>query len=86
MTPKSLRDIGRDIDQSQREALAKKLKKLYGKHLDSIKRYRRRPKSGEKSYEYSAVCLTHGVISDWTPDLDKRTQLIREHLKGAYDG
>lgn len=80
---KALRDIGRDIDASQREAIARKLRKLYGKHLDSIKRYSR-PVKGTTETQYSAICVDHGVICEWTRDIDLRTQLIREHLNGAY--
>jgi hypothetical protein len=61
-----------------------KLRKLYGRHVDSIQLHTR-PIRGTTTNEYSATCDEHGVIVEWCKDITQRTQEVQVHLKGLHD-
>lgn len=60
-----------------------KLRKVYGRHVDSIQ-VLTRPIKGTMRNEYAATCDEHGMICEWTREIAARTDAVKEHLKGNH--
>jgi len=73
-----------EIAKTVRGEVYKKMKRLYGPHVDKIELHSRPIKNQPGKFGYSATCSEHGVITEWVRDIDTRTIRVREHLQGLF--
>lgn len=71
------------LSQAEQDVINRKLRRLYGAHVNKIHRYRRKSKFNGR--QFSATCEEHGVIIEWTVRGRKVREAILNHLKGAHD-